>query len=714
MSLDAYSPCPGGIGKKIKFCCPDFVGELEKIDRMVEGEQYQACLDYVRRLLEKSPERACLMATECLLARLTDQLEAAESAVARFAVAHPGNPLAWSENAIITAVNEGGTAAMPSLQRALELSGRELSGRVYETLWTVGQVLALDEEFLAAEAVLAIQTTANPQDPRPFELLARIYASPTIPLWAREPLRLKDCPADVPWKKEWEEAFSRFAAGVWSEAADRLAALAARVGDVPALWYNVATLRAWSADRPRAIEALRKYASLDVPLEDAVEAEALALYLSDDPLEDSFDVFSLEYAVDDVEQLQAALDSARHLDRAPDANFAKREDEDSPPPKAVYLVGDREKPAVAEGLLLESVSRTLGIAALYGRETDRPGRLEVAGVTARDLQPLKSALALAAGRLLGPPCKEEAVDRTSATRTLFATNWLLPRETGLRQFDELAAENQRDALMNRWPQLPLGILGGKRPQEAAGDPAQRTRLLAAILLVESWREPTRRPFDFNQLRARLGLPTLEPIDPDGMNIAALPAARLARVVVEKLSDEALLACYRRALGLNAAAALRKLAQGVIDRPGVGDRAERTRAFATLARLQESSDQALACLDRGRKETEAAGESCAAWDLLELTFRFERLEAAEVNRLLRHVESRHLREPGVATAVQNLLVRFGAIRPDGTPVAAAAPQPQEEPAVAVPGGAADDPGKLWLPEGQQPAGEKPRIWTPGMD
>jgi predicted Zn-dependent protease len=120
MALDVYSPCPGGTGRKIKFCCPDFLAELEKIDRMVEGEQYQACLDLARRLMEKSPNRACLMATECLMARMADRLEEAEAAAARFLEAHPENPLAWAETAITTAVTEGGRAAMRPLQKALE------------------------------------------------------------------------------------------------------------------------------------------------------------------------------------------------------------------------------------------------------------------------------------------------------------------------------------------------------------------------------------------------------------------------------------------------------------------------------------------------------------------------------------------------------------------------------------------------------------------
>ena len=35
--LDAYSVCPGGTGKELKFCCPDFVGELQKIVRLARG-----------------------------------------------------------------------------------------------------------------------------------------------------------------------------------------------------------------------------------------------------------------------------------------------------------------------------------------------------------------------------------------------------------------------------------------------------------------------------------------------------------------------------------------------------------------------------------------------------------------------------------------------------------------------------------------------------
>ena len=60
MPIDPYASCPGGTGKKIKFCCSDLLSELDKIDRMLTGEQRWACLDYIQQIEPKFPNRACL------------------------------------------------------------------------------------------------------------------------------------------------------------------------------------------------------------------------------------------------------------------------------------------------------------------------------------------------------------------------------------------------------------------------------------------------------------------------------------------------------------------------------------------------------------------------------------------------------------------------------------------------------------------------------
>ena len=155
---------------------------------------------------------------------------------------------------------------------------------------------------------------------------------------------------------------------------------------------------------------------------------------------------------------------------------------------------------------------------------------------------------------------------------------------------------------------PLGALGGKTPQEAAGDPALRTRLLAAILLVEAWADAGFSRFDFNQLRARLGLPTLDRVDPEGLKIEDVPTTRLIRLAVEKLSDDALLTGYRRIVGTDAMAAITKFAQAIVECASFEKRPERQRAYASLVRAAEDSDQALTYIGEGRKTAEAAGES----------------------------------------------------------------------------------------------------------
>ncbi len=77
MPLDAYSLCPCGTGKKIKFCCPHLLGDLQKIERMLEGEQNLACLSHIEHLQQQEPDRACLLAIKGLLLRATGQWEAA-------------------------------------------------------------------------------------------------------------------------------------------------------------------------------------------------------------------------------------------------------------------------------------------------------------------------------------------------------------------------------------------------------------------------------------------------------------------------------------------------------------------------------------------------------------------------------------------------------------------------------------------------------------
>ena len=83
--------------------------------------------------------------------------------------------------------------------------------------------------------------------------------------------------------------------------------------------------------------------ALGVPFEDAAEAEARALFLSDDPLGDSVPTLNVAWTVKEVEPLQEALLSDPRLQAVP-FDAASFSAEDSPPPKAVFTLSDRPQP----------------------------------------------------------------------------------------------------------------------------------------------------------------------------------------------------------------------------------------------------------------------------------------------------------------------------------------------------------------------------------
>ena len=111
------------------------------------------------------------------------------------------------------------------------------------------------------------------------ERLIYLNRSAEIPLLLKSDPAMLPCPPDAPWRAKFEAAIAPLKKAQWQETADRLTALAAEVSDAPAVWNNLALVRSWLADEAGAREAFQKFAALPVALEDAVEAEAIAMLI---------------------------------------------------------------------------------------------------------------------------------------------------------------------------------------------------------------------------------------------------------------------------------------------------------------------------------------------------------------------------------------------------------------------------------------------------
>jgi hypothetical protein len=176
---------------------------------------------------------------------------------------------------------------------------------------------------------------------------------------------------------------------------------------------------------------------------------------------------------------------------------------------------------------------------------------------------------------------------------------------------------------------------------------------------------------------------------------------------ESLSDQDLLLAYYRSVAFAIRPVLRKTAKAVVERPSLANSNERLHAYATLVRNEENVGRALEYVDEGRKAGTAKNESCATWDLMELSLRFAAHDGPRSMQLIQHLHDRHMEEPGVGEALTRMLVEVGLLRPDGTPAFG-----PEASAAMAPEAPAAEPGGIWTPDAGQPSsGGGGKLWTP---
>jgi hypothetical protein len=360
-----------------------------------------------------------------------------------------------------------------------------------------------------------------------------------------------------------------------------------------------------------------------------------------------------------------------------------------------------------ESFSVDNMPSVFGQLLLFGRETDRAARLEIVGLTKTQADQAGLILRQIGGDSLASAPEETLMTKTSASHQMISHRWVPPRGVPRARVDALLVQDFRDTLLNRWPDHPLGVLGGRSLRQAAGDPAAQVASLAAIFVMQQWSGRSQAEFDFNDLRSQLGLPTLGPIEPQPGTIRTLPLVRLIRVQVEKLSDDDLALVFHRAAIYAAWDAARKFARAVIDRPSFARRPERIEAYRLLAQSATTLEEGIGNIDEGRRDALSNGQSCAAWDLMELSLHFGHGDVDQAMTLMQHIESRHIQEQGVAQALTQMLINVGLLNPDGSPVAAPG---RQVPSAA--GSQAPEPSKLWTPDSES-SGSGGKLWTPGM-
>jgi hypothetical protein len=704
MAVDPYGPCPCGSGKKLKFCCTDLVGEIEKIHRMIEGDQLRAALAHVEQTLRKHPRRASLLDLQVMLQTALGDLDAAQHTLAEFSEVDPKNPALFAQKAIVASQQGDAPAAVDAVQEALALVQQELPLRVLEAVGAVGHCLLLEGHIVAAQAHLWLyQGIAGQEDTRALELIVKLNQSSGLPLLLRDQLYLKEVPANHPAHRIAHAAADLSYEGKWKLALAKLATLSDEQASHPSVVYNRAVLNGWLGNTIALVEGLHQFARLDVSLDDAVEAEAVAQLLDETTADQSIEVVEQTYAIrDEGELLEKLLSDARLHNYPVDADAY--DPEQGPPPRYTFMLLDRPAPKSGADLTHGQVPRIIGFVSFFGRQTDRPECLVVTTDRDEQFEQTVAALREIGGDALGEVTQEEVTDRLTATDRALNWRWYLPVDTPPVKRRQFLAEERREAILNRWPNAPRKLLDGKTPRDAANEPTLRIPLLATVLVLEQGSHNQQHRPLIDELRSKLGLPQHAVIDPAAVDVVRLPLVRVPRLPLEAVDDYTLTQLFRRSVMTGASGAIFHIAQEIIRRPTMHDH-QVEEAYERLLTLDDDIERSIDVVEKARAWSDSRGASNVRWDFLELGLQISNGRADEATRVLNHIQQTHIHETGVAQQLYQILYSLGAI-PADRPAMRQVPQG----AASSPATAPREPSRIWTPEGDAPR-ERPAIWTP---
>ena len=700
MSLDAYSPCPGGLGKKVKFCCSDLVQDLAKIDRMRQGNQSLACLDLVQRLDARHPGRACLMAAKADLLRELGRKEEANSVLQGLMESSGENPVALSEAAILACEQGEVESAVVLLHEAIDAlpEHNAWGDPMIKAFAAVTNALLNSGLWLPARLQLQVMRALSGKDAGIEQLLRSMFQSPSVSPFMKSVGDTMEFQENTPWQEEYNQYISLGRQVRLLAAIDGLSALADKGIDVPQLWYSLAVLQARICDNASAAANFLKYAACDVPLDDAVDAAGAAQVLDEDA--DLVQTTCITYPIVDYDRFLEICLSEPRLRTVPELPPG---DEDSPPPLAAFRVLDRPPVAFHADLQVDQLPIVQGSMLFYGRQTDRDARLELF-CEQPGLKAAQALLAQLGFGLLGAPDAGKLVQVQPLDDSLLELDRLIPADMPLDVRQEFTTALASKAVFEQWPRTPRDSLDGQSPAQAAANPKNQVKVLAAVLNLQFECETRLHNFDFNQLRSQLGLPLPSAIAVENIPFVEMKPTRLWRVALSPLSPKQLKEMLAVSEIFGLFGAQRLACQELLSRTEGVQPMDRAVAHRALVRLSSNSREALEHVDKGREWAVSARQSSGQWDLLEVQVRLSRGEVEHFDRLIKHLMTEHKDEPDVREAVFRLLVDLGLMHPDGRPMHAA----QAE--AAMPMAAAAEPGKLWTPESVQ-TGERKALWVP---
>ncbi|MEM9646404.1 MAG: protein-disulfide isomerase [Planctomycetota bacterium] len=716
MSVDTYSICPCGNGKKIKFCkCKDSIHDMDRVLKMVEGGQLVPALDRLSTILEDHPDAAWALAIRGRLLIDLREYETLLENAERFIRLQPNNPLALTQRAAADLFRGEVTTGTESMLEALTESGREVDSFVLSVASVLAYTLLQTGRFLSARAyaTLSMLATGNEGGSAAMDVLAQLNGAPTIPLLLKTLPQPIDRPAAAEWGERYDEAQGLLRSNKIILAQTKFESLQRSAANEPAVLSGLLTCAIWHGDTEKQSDLLLKLSACESLTDlQRVRFRAMSALIRPETPELSVEIKSLTTDIENVDETEMALTATdRVLPLPSDVVAGLRQDEDEVPPKAAFQILDRAKPESNELPTADNLPRSRATVLLFGKQTDRSAELRVLDVRSEDVSDVRGVLESALSDVSFEEHAGESFPLLAAVQPQMA----------MIRFDAkpLDADAVMSALVDaEMPKdlasVPLAILGGKSLADSADNDELRFEREVVLTVFDSYDALTSKVDGLTQRVAEIAnLDTPPPLKVSDSEIEEVANEDLNRIDLEGVSDESLMYLLQRASQVSATPLLRRCATKVID----SERAIEEPTIALVARMAliqsaASQQEMIEQIDAAKTLEEKNNLSSPRLAFLDLEVRLRAGDSEGFQAALQGITSKHGKDPEVMAQLQQRLMSWGLIRPDGTPQGA-----PTAPAVAPQGGPGGD---VWTPQSApaaKPSGGEEggsKLWVPGMD
>ena len=526
VDIDAYHLCPCQSGSKIKFCCgKDVINELNEILKKNGSGQVRAALDQLDRAAAKHGDKDCLLVIKTHILISANDIASAKETNALFRKNSPGHSMGLQHLAVIDLFEDRLDDAINSLQDAMDANkGSDIPVAVSNVFKVVAGALVEDGRVFAGLAHLQFASRLRgDQDPEISEMFIGLLQEWSFFSFLFQTEVLEEAPEGVEWEKLYANADRAIARGQFRRALQYLTKATNDFPANPIMLRAVAVVKTILAHED-AGDAWRDYANWP-ELNSAFAAEALAFaYVQDDAWAAMDPIMVLRYEFDNADEVSESLIASKIFERV---ETPPRLPDGSPPPKYGFAILDKPIAKISDSLSIDDIALRIGNAEVYGKQTDRPARMDlwVAGSRVDQAKSLLQEI----GVKLGDPVEEIAHENSVAQDVLLMTQALLPQELEPAEADRLQLEHRRRRFLNEMLDLPIDKNHELSIRDAAKQAELQNLVYARLLILVSNSKSRFAPEGvFEEMLEKLELPPLGPIKPG--NFAALTSALRSRAV----------------------------------------------------------------------------------------------------------------------------------------------------------------------------------------